>query len=67
MKLSIPDMACGGCVKGVARAVAAVDRNARVTPDLARRVVTVDTRASEADVLAALTRAGFPAEPCSES
>jgi len=62
MRLSVPDMHCGGCARGVARAVAAVDKTATVAPDFDRREVTVATEASETDILAALARAGFPAE-----
>mgnify|MGYP000117867417 CR=1 FL=1 len=61
MRLSIPDMHCGGCVKGVTRAAQTVDAGARVTPDLETREATLETRASEADILAALARAGFSA------
>lgn len=64
MKLSIPDMHCGGCVRGVTRAVEKVDGSATVTPDLEAREATIQTGASEADILAALQQAGFPAHVC---
>ena len=61
MKLSIPTMHCGGCVKGVTRAVEKVDKDATVGADLATHEAVVETRAGEADILAALEKAGFPA------
>ena len=61
MKLSIPTMHCGGCVKGVTRAVEKVDKDATVRADLATHEAVVETRAGEADILAALEKAGFPA------
>ncbi len=62
MRLSIPDMHCGGCVRGVTRAVERVDAHAAVSTDLATREATVETDASAAAILAALEKAGFPAE-----
>ncbi|WP_075223102.1 heavy-metal-associated domain-containing protein [Acuticoccus yangtzensis] len=61
MKLSIPTMHCGGCVKGVTHAVEKVDKDATVRTDLATHEAIVETRASEADILASLEKAGFPA------
>ncbi len=61
MKLSIPTMHCGGCVKGVTRAVEKVDKDATVRTDLATHEAIVETRASESDILASLEKAGFPA------
>ncbi|GAB5378268.1 MAG: hypothetical protein AcusKO_47300 [Acuticoccus sp.] len=61
MRLSVPDMHCGGCLRSVTRAIAAIDTTATVTPDLDRRDITVATRARPQDILAALASAGFPA------
>lgn len=62
MRLSVPDMHCGGCAKGVTRAVTTVDETATVTADLPTREVTIATCADEKEILAALAKAGFPAE-----
>lgn len=59
----IPDISCGGCVKAVTRVLTSLDPEAKVEADLATKRVGVDTRASEAEVLAALSRAGYPATP----
>ncbi|WMS44401.1 heavy-metal-associated domain-containing protein [Acuticoccus sp. MNP-M23] len=62
MRLSIPDMACGGCAAGVRRAIAELDERATVSADPPSREAVIETKASEADVLEALQKAGFPAE-----
>ncbi|UOM37119.1 heavy-metal-associated domain-containing protein [Acuticoccus sp. I52.16.1] len=61
LSISIPTMRCGGCVNGVTRAVEKVDKDATVRTDLATHEAVVETRASEADILASLEKAGFPA------
>jgi copper chaperone len=62
MKLSIPDMSCGHCRAMVEKAIRGVDAGAAVEVDLADRTVQVQSRAAAADLLAALTREGYPAE-----
>lgn len=61
--LHIPKMSCGGCLGTVTRAIAAVDPQARVEGDLERRIVRVETSASEATLLSALKECGYPAAP----
>lgn len=61
MHLHIPDMHCGGCVASVTRILTALDPAATVSAELDGRTVQLATTASEADVLAALDDAGFPA------
>lgn len=58
----IPAMTCGGCVRAITRAVAAVDPGARVEADLAARRVRIVPVDGTADAFeAALREAGYPA------
>ncbi|MBN8278999.1 MAG: heavy-metal-associated domain-containing protein [Gammaproteobacteria bacterium] len=60
-RFSIPKMSCGGCVKTITGAVRAVDQNAVVEPDLARREVSIRSSTGSDALLAALAQAGYPA------
>jgi copper chaperone len=59
-ELNVGGMSCGGCVKGVTRAVQAIDANAQVNVDLTQRKVRVQTAASLDSVVAAIANAGYP-------
>lgn len=58
---SIPKMSCGGCVKTITQAVRALDAEAVVDADLARREVGIRTSTAQGELLAALAQAGYPA------
>ncbi len=63
LRFTVPNMACGGCAKGVAKAVQGVDANARIETDTTAREVRVESsKANEAALLAALQDAGYPAQ-----
>lgn len=64
LKLHIPNMACGGCARGVTAAIRGVDPDAQVVPDLqAREVEVVMVASTEATAfLSALARAGYKAQ-----
>lgn len=58
----VPSMTCRGCARAVTTAVHALDTAAKVRVDLARNVLSVeDTRATPAELVAALAEAGYPA------
>lgn len=59
MKLRVEDMTCGGCVKGVTKAVQKVDPGATVSADLDARTVEVATGASREAIATAIGNAGF--------
>jgi copper chaperone len=62
MEFRIEAMECGGCARGVTRAIQGVDPEAKVVADpAARRVEVSSTRPREA-FLPALAAAGFPAD-----
>lgn len=60
MEFHVEGMTCGGCARSVTKAIELVDPQASVQADPASRRVQVQTSASEAQIMAALTDAGFP-------
>lgn len=59
LELTLPDMTCGGCARGVSAAIKALDPSAEVVADVAARTVRVETTASPEAVKAAVEEAGF--------
>jgi copper chaperone len=58
----VENTGCGGCAKGVTRAVQGVEPNARVEVDLDAKLVTVTGAEGRADrIVHALAEAGYPA------
>jgi len=60
MKFRIDNMVCGGCVRGVTRAIQSVDPDATVVADPPSRIVAVTSAASVEDITNALKAAEFP-------
>ncbi|WP_218081236.1 heavy metal translocating P-type ATPase [Anthocerotibacter panamensis] len=58
--LTVPALACGGCVTTITQTILALDSQARVTVDLQTKQVQVETALDEAQVRQALTEAGYP-------
>ena len=64
VRYKVEKMGCGGCAKGVTRAVLGVEPEARVDIDLGAKLVTVSGAGGPAERIArAITAAGYPAEP----
>ncbi|WP_223494997.1 heavy-metal-associated domain-containing protein [Stenotrophomonas indicatrix] len=63
MEFHVEGMTCGGCARSVTKAIELVDPAATVSADAPSRRVQVQTSASEAQIIAALTEAGFPPRP----
>lgn len=61
MQFHIPNMECGGCARGVTKALQTVDPTVTVETDLDARKVTVASNQPESAFLPALAAAGFPA------
>ena len=59
LDLTIPDMTCGGCARGVTAAIKAVDPAAELVIDIESHKVQVKTSASAEAVKAAVVDAGF--------
>ena len=57
----IEDMTCGHCAGTIARAVAGVDRDARIEVNIAEKLVRVSGSASEAELQEAIADAGYAA------
>lgn len=60
MQFHIENMTCGGCVRGVTRAIQAVDPKAEINADPPTRKLEVKTDASQEAIEVALNEAGFP-------
>ncbi len=62
MQFHIENMTCGGCVRGVTRAIHSVDPGAAVEADPPARKLTVKSEKTGAEFLPALAAAGFDAK-----
>lgn len=60
MHFHIENMTCGGCARGVTRAIQEVDPDANIITDPPNRSVKVETIASQDEIVSALNSAGFP-------
>ncbi len=60
MHFHVENMTCGGCVRGVTKAVQRVDPQAEVIADPPSRKLEVKTQASQQQIEEALREAGFP-------
>lgn len=63
MQFHIENMTCGGCVRGVTKAIQSVDPAAVVAADLDSRNVTVATTLPRDAFVPALDKAGFAVSP----
>jgi copper chaperone len=63
MKLHVEDMTCGGCVKGVTRALQTLDPAATLQADLVTRTVEIKTGKPREAVVNAIGDAGFTVSP----
>lgn len=60
--LRISDMTCGRCAGTIARAVAGVDKGARVEVDIPRKLVDIRSIAPEGELMEAIHEAGYTPE-----
>ena len=61
LKLSVPDMSCGGCKASVEKVLGSLAAPSGLTIDMAARQVSFDGPADADQMIAALARIGFPA------
>jgi copper chaperone len=59
MQFHIETMTCGGCARGVTKAIQSVDPSADVKADPATHTVRVTSTAPREQLVAVLTDAGF--------
>jgi len=60
MQFHIENMTCGGCVRGVTKAIQSLDPKAEINADPPTRKLQVNTSASQEQIEAVLNEAGFP-------
>lgn len=58
----VPDMTCGHCASTIARAVAGVDKVARIEVSVPEKLVSVSSTAVESELMEAIQEAGFTPE-----
>lgn len=61
MRFRIQNMTCGGCARGVTRAVQSVDPAAKVVADPPSRMVEISSDKPRDEIERVLAQAGFPA------
>lgn len=61
MRFRIQNMTCGGCARGVTRAVQSVDPAAKVVADPPSRMVEISSDKPRDEIELALAQAGYPA------
>ena len=61
VELKVPNIACGGCGKTIAKAIQSIDPTAEVQINSKTKKVIVETQASESSVREAIAAAGYPA------
>jgi len=59
MHFTIPNMVCGGCARGVTKAIQSVDPDAQVSADPPNHTVDITTSATREQIVAALRAADF--------
>lgn len=60
IELTIKGMTCGHCASRVTQAVKSVDEQAKVSIDVAKKYVRIESARAAGDIEAALTQAGYP-------
>lgn len=63
IEFTLKDMTCGHCASRVTQAIKSVDDQARVTVDVAKKHVQVDSAHDVQEIAAALADAGYPPAP----
>jgi copper chaperone len=58
-RFDVPEMSCGHCTTAIEKSIKAIDPTARVSCDLGRKSVEVDSFLSERAVSAAIRDAGY--------
>jgi copper chaperone len=58
----VPDMNCGHCASAIARAVASVDKRARLEVRIPEKLVLITAAATQQELAEAITEAGYPPE-----
>ena len=59
IRLNIPGMTCGGCVRSITNAVQDIDADARVEANIAEKSMSVETHADRDTLAKAIREAGY--------
>lgn len=59
----VPAMKCGGCFGAITRSLQKLDPRVQVESNLEERTIKVASAKAESLLLAALSNAGYPAQP----
>lgn len=59
IELKVPDMTCGHCLSTITKAVKELDAAAKVEISLADHRVSVETKASQKDLVHCIAEAGY--------
>ncbi len=62
MRFSVPNMSCGHCKSAIETAVNGADPAARITFDMDKRIVDIQSQASAADLQSAMSGAGYDSQ-----
>jgi copper chaperone len=62
----VPAMKCGGCLGAITRSLQKLDPGAQVEGNLEERTIKVASDKTESLLLAALSNAGYPAQPLAQ-
>lgn len=58
MNITVPTIACEGCIDAISKAIHKLDATALVKGDPASKMLSIQTQVSEADIKAAITQVG---------
>ncbi|MBO9513766.1 MAG: heavy-metal-associated domain-containing protein [Variovorax sp.] len=58
----VPDMTCGHCASAITKAVASIDKAARIEVSVPHKLVSVQSTADETELLDAIREAGYSPE-----
>ncbi|MBO1518938.1 heavy-metal-associated domain-containing protein [Oceanisphaera pacifica] len=60
VEFTLPDMTCGHCVGAINEALTTLDPNCEIEFDLLNHLITVNSSATEQQLISTLTDAGYP-------
>jgi copper chaperone len=58
MNITVPTIACEGCIDTIIKAIHKLDATAVVNGDVASKRLSIQTQANDAEIKAAITKAG---------
>lgn len=62
MRFHVPDMSCGHCTAAITKEIVALDPSTRVTTDLGKKTVEVETVQTGTAIVQAMKAAGYASD-----